>query len=309
MNYLISGATGYIGSFLTKKLAKQGHHIHALTHITQPTFFHKNIQYIQTDITEKKNLVHLTDTYDAVFHCAAKVNDYGPLKQFVAINIQATKNLAETINTNCFVYLGHISYEKHQNVGYYSQTKHQAEHFLLQKHNNENYPVIIIRPGNVFGPNASLWVLRLIQSIQNNTIRLINNGKGIFHHTYIDNLLDAILLAINNPNAKGQTFDITDGDDSVTWKKYLDDLAQIINKPPIQKNISKTTAATLSKIMMIYSYLTKKPPLLSPTAVSILTNTSKISIQKAQTILGYKPQISYETSMQNIKQWYNQQKK
>lgn len=307
MNYLITGSTGYIGSCLTKKLASQGHHIDALTHITQPNFYHKNIHYIHCDITDKKNLTPLTKHYDAVFHCAAKVKDYGPKKQFISINVQATKNLAETIPTNCFIHLGHITYEKNKNAGYYSQSKHQAEHYLLKKHKKENYPVIIIRPGNVYGPGASLWVLRLIQAIQNNRIRLIDNGKGIFHHTYIDNLLDALQLAVNNEKARGQSFDITDGDDTITWKKYFNDLAQLINKAPIQKNISKHTALTLSKLLMMYSFITKKPPFISPTALSILTNTSKISIQPAQIVLGYQPKISYETALQQIKKWIEQQ--
>ncbi|MFO7677750.1 MAG: NAD(P)-dependent oxidoreductase [Thermoplasmatota archaeon] len=306
MKVLVTGASGYIGGNLTKKLASEGYYVHALIHKKQSALSNNsNIEYLSADITDPKSLQKITDTYDAVFHCAALVKDYGPQKDFININVQGTHNIAQACkNTKCFVYLGHSHYESNQKLGYYSQSKYQAEKELLQQYHQHKFPVVIIRPGNVFGPGATIWVTRLLKAIQQNRITLIDNGKGIFHHTYIDNLIDALLLTINNKKAIGQTFDITDGDHQITWNQYLNDLAAIINKPPITKNISKKTAKILSKIFVQFSLLTKKPPLLSPTAVSILTNTNKISIEKAQTILGYTPKISYETAIKRIQEWF-----
>ena len=132
---------------------------------------------------------------------------------------------------------------------------------------------------------------------------LIDGGKGIFHHTYIDNLVDAILLAMTTKQAVGCSFDITDGDATITWKHYFNDLAQLAGKPPITQTIPMPLASLLSRLMMIRYHLTKKPPLLSPTAVHIFANTTKISIHHAQHLLGYQPKIEYSTALDRIAAW------
>jgi len=253
MKCLVTGAAGFIGGALVKRLVKEGYEVKALIHKTKPKNYEKKATYVSGDITQFESLKPILKDVDFVFHCAALVKDYGPKKNFYKINLEGTKNVVNT-SQECkikkFIFLSHIRYESEKSYSYYSETKVLAEQFLIEKFKREEFPVIIIRPGNVYGPGATTWVLRPLEAIQKNRISLVDHGKGIFLHTYIDNLLDAIIASLNEPKALGKTIDITDGDNNTTWKEYFNTIAKIARKPNIERNMSKKTAFLISKLMI-----------------------------------------------------------
>lgn len=306
MRYLVTGAAGFIGGALVQRLVSEGHQVRGIVHHTQPTFFHTNVEYFTGDIIDKEFLTPMLDKVDVVFHCAALVKDYGLKEKFYQINIEGTKNLV-TACEGCllkrFVFLSHIRYESESRDAFYRVTKKEAEKYLLEKHAQTQFPLVIIRPGNVYGPGATTWVLRPLQAIQKNRIALIDNGKGIFIHTYIDNLIDALLTAAEQPRAIGEIIEVTDGENTTTWGEYLNALAQMAHKPPIQRNLSKKTAIFTSKLMMILYKIFRIEPWVTPMAVQVLTNHHIISIEKAKDILGYTPKIDFKNGLKHVEQW------
>lgn len=306
MRCLVTGAAGFIGGALVQRLASNGHHVQGIIHHTPPTFTHKNVDYRTGDIANPEFLQSIMNPLDVVFHCAALVKDYGRKDEFIKINVTGTKNLVtacEAHSVKRLIFLSHIRYESGKNSTYYNDTKAIAEQYLLEKYTKEQFPIVIIRPGNVYGPGATTWVLRPLQAIQKNRIALIDHGHGLFLHIYIDNLIDAILAAVETPDAIGKTIDVTDGDNNTTWGEYLNALAQIAHKPPLQRNMSKTTALFISKLMMIRYKLFKMEPWVTPMAVEIFSNHQTVSIEKAKTILGYAPKIDYLKGLQHVEHW------
>lgn len=306
MKCLVTGAGGYIGNSLVKRLVNEGHEVSGLINKSKPKISENKVTYIQGDITDIDTLKKTIKDIEIIFHCAALVKDYGSKKKFYKVNFEGTKNLvelSESIDIKRFIFIGHIGYESERYKSNYAKTKDLAEKFLLKKYETENFPIVVIRPGNVFGPGADTWVLRPFNAILKNRISLIDNGIGIFHHTYIDNLLDCLIEAISNPNVIGEVIDITDGDDTVTWKKYFDELATIAGKQQIKKNMSKNMATNIAKIMLFLNLIFRIKPWITPTAVDILTNNKPISIKKAQKLLDYEPKINYETAMKKIEKW------
>jgi nucleoside-diphosphate-sugar epimerase len=308
MKCLVTGSSGFIGNALVNRLAENNNSVKALIHTKNLKKQIKGVKYITADITNPESLKDACFDVEVVFHCAALVKDYGFRKDFYKVNVEGTKNVVNACsNLKKFIYIGHIFYESEKKFGYYSQSKRLAEQYLLEKFKKEKLPVIILCPGNVYGPRASTWVLRPLHAIKNKKIALINQGSGIFLHTYIDNFLDALMLAAKKQNIFGKTFNITDGDNLTTWKTYLNDLAKIAGEKPINKNISKSTAIILSKLSMTNYYLTHNEPLVTSTAVKIFTNKQKISIKPAENLLGYKPQIDYPKAIKYIKEWLEEE--
>jgi len=306
MRCFVTGAAGFIGNALVKRLVKEGYKVRALVHKTKPKNYEKKAEYINGNISDIESIKSFLKDIDFVFHCAAIVKDYGPRKNFYKVNLDATKNLAnvcEEIGIKKFVFLSHINYESEKNTGHYSITKTLAEKYLLEKYRKNKFPVVIIRPGNVYGPGATTWVLRPIRSIQKNRITLVDHGNGIFLHTYIDNLSDVLISVIKKPELSGETIDITDGDNNTTWKEYFNSLAKIAGKPKIEKNMSKNTALFVGKTMMILNKLFRIKPWVTPMAVNVLTNQNKVSIEKARSLLDYKPKIDFEKGMKQVEKW------
>ena len=306
MKCLVTGAAGFIGNALVKKLVKEGYDVKALIHETKPKNYEKKAEYVSGDITEIESIRPFFKDIDFVFHCAAFVKDYGPKKMFYKINVDGTKNLvklSEEFKIKKFIFLSHIRYESEEDIGNYSKTKAIAEKYLLEKNKKDGFPVVIVRPGNVYGPGATTWVLRPFKSIQKNRISLIDNGNGIFLHTYIDNLMDAIICALNSSKALGKTIDITDGDNSITWEKYFNDLAKIAGKSKITRNMSKRSALFIGKLMILLNKIFRIEPWVTPMAVRVLTNSHTISIEKAKNLIGYEPKVNFQEGIKSVEKW------
>jgi len=306
MKCLVTGASGFIGNALVHRLSNQNHEVIGLTHKHDPPKKHPKSTYITDDIVNPGDQLKETcKSVDVLFHCAAFVKDYGPKKLFYEINVEGTKNLVALCNNSIdrFVFLSHIPYEKITASNYYNKTKTIAETYLHEQYKKNGFPEVVIRPGNVYGPGATTWVVRPVQSIKKERIALIDHGLGIFLHTYIDNLLDALIAAAEKDNVVGKSIEVTDGDHSVTWGEYLNDLAKIVGKDPIKKNLSKSTALLVGKIMMVLHKIFCINPWVTPQAVETFTNTKKVSIDQAKKLLDYSPKISYEEGMNQVKQW------
>jgi nucleoside-diphosphate-sugar epimerase len=306
MKCLVTGAAGFIGSSLVRRLVSEGYDVCGIIHHTQPIYFNKRVQYISGDITDIEFLKSVMDKVDVVFHCAAFVKDFGPKDVFYRINVEGTKNLikaSDAFLVKKFIFLSHIRYESGKNTGFYHESKAIAEKILMEKYTQNQFPIIIIRPGNVYGPGATTWVLRPLQAIQKNRITLIDRGSGIFLHTYIENLLDALVATLQEPCAVGEIIDITDGDNTTTWGEYLNALTKMTGKPPIKKNMSKRTALIIGKLMMIGYSLFKIEPWVTPVAIEIFTNKNTVSIQRAKTLLRYEPKIDFTHGLEHVEQW------
>lgn len=311
MKCLVTGAAGYIGNSLVKRLVKEGYDVTALIHKNKPRDIIKKANYVNGDITQVDSIKPLLKDIDYVFHCAAYVKDHGPKNVFFNINYEGTINLAtacEKKGVKKFFFLSHIQYDADDKTSYYSQTKAMAEKYLLEKYKTKNFPVTIIRPGNVFGPGYSIWVIYPIKAIQKNRITLINNGKGIFLHTYIDNLIDAIILSLKQEKTTGKTIDITDGDNDTTWGEYLNHLAKLSGKSVIKRNMSKKTAMLIAKSMMLSYKIFRIKPWVTPMSVNIFTNNKKISISKAESLIGYKPKVNYDQGIKKVEEWLRREK-
>jgi nucleoside-diphosphate-sugar epimerase len=306
MKCFVTGATGFIGNALINRLINEGYEVRALLHKTKPKNYEKKAEYVIGDITEFDTIKCYIKDIDIVFHCAAIVKDYGPQEIFYKVNFEGTKNIAkacEKYDIKKFIFLSHMRYESEKYTGYYSKTKHLAEQYLLRKYKMSKFPVVIIRPGNVYGPGATTWVLRPIRSIQKNRISLIDHGNGIFLHTYIDNLLDALITVIGQSEISGETIDITDGDNNTTWKEYLNILAKIAGKPNIEKNMTKKTALIIGRIMIYLNKIIKINPWITPMAAHVLTNQKKVSIEKARSLLNYEPKIDFKNGIKKVENW------
>lgn len=305
MNCLVTGASGFIGSALVKRLIQNGHRVRAGLHKTSPPHRETKVDYVIADLTDPASLPPLVHDIDIVFHCAAHVKDFGSKKKIMDVNLTGTQHLVKACRNKIhqFIFLSHLHSISPTYIGAYSSSKGLAEQYLLQQHQNNQFPVVIIRPGSVFGPGATTWCLRPLQAIQQDRIALIDHGAGIFLHTYIENLLDGLLSIPTTSHLEGEIIEITDGDNMTTWKTYLNDLAVLARKPPISRNITKTTASMISHSMMIRYYLFHKTPLLTPTAVHLFTNHHTVSIEKAQKLLGYSPAVHYSEAMKQIAKW------
>ena len=177
MKYLITGASGYIGSNIISKLTNKGNLITGITHTQKPDKIYDDVTFLNGDISKKSFIDTWPKDFDFIIHCASLVKDYGRKKRFYEVNVQGTKNLvffSKKVNIEQFIYLGHIQYESTTYFNYYSETKEKAQNFLKAEFEKNQFPVTIICPGNVFGPGATIWLTRVIKILLEKKLLIIS---------------------------------------------------------------------------------------------------------------------------------------
>jgi nucleoside-diphosphate-sugar epimerase len=126
--------------------------------------------------------------------------------------------------------------------------------------------------------------------------------------SYVDNVADAALLALQEAAAQGQAFNVTDGLD-ITWRQFLSDLADGLGYPRPRWSLPYGVAiAAAFALEHGYRWLRKgtglrTPPLLSRQAVHVLGRDQDFSNEKARSLLGWRPRTDYPAGLDATLAW------
>ena len=187
------------------------------------------------------------DGVDVIVHCAAKVGDWGPVDDYRKVNVEGLRALCDATlgkPLHRFVLVSTLGvYEaRHhhstdeteplpeQHIDGYTQSKVEAERLALQYHRKQSVPVTILRPGFVYGPRDRNVLPRIADRLKEKSVIYIARGKHALNTTFVGNFADAVLLAIDSPNAVGEIFNITDGE-FVSKRRFFEAIADGLGLP------------------------------------------------------------------------------
>ncbi len=273
-----------------------------------------------SDITDSQKLEKACLGIDVVLHAAEITKEGGKLKDFQKINVDGTVNVARAAQKAGVKTLIHMSsvlvygfdYSNHitedgklgADNNPYCQTKIEAELAVLKYNQPPQLGVVIIRAGDVYGPGIIPWVVRPVSMMRQNTFACVNDGKGVMNNVYIDNLVEAIFLAIEK-QPYGEIFNITDGNET-SWKEYFTRLAAIVDLPP-PFSLPKDEIKLFLQLRHQAQKLFRKEADILPESVDFMSRPYAYSIAKAKNLLNYQPKIDINEGMQLTKQWLQQQ--
>ncbi|MCB1168654.1 MAG: NAD-dependent epimerase/dehydratase family protein, partial [Leptospiraceae bacterium] len=162
---------------------------------------------------------------DAIVHTAAPVKEKGPLEDFRAINVVSTLALARkaadcgvrrwTQLSSVMVYGFHYPPDVGEegplrgDGNPYCITKIESEHALLGLSGSQGMDVVILRPGDVYGPGSVPWVVRPLEMMKKKQFLLLDGGRYAINHTHVSHIVQAVELSLKTRG--GQIFNITDG--------------------------------------------------------------------------------------------------
>ncbi|MFN8411396.1 MAG: NAD(P)-dependent oxidoreductase [Anaerolineales bacterium] len=319
MTILVTGAAGFIGSHLTARLLGQNKKVRALALPNEkiPTDWQDRVEVIRGDIRDRAAVEKAVNGVDTIFHLAAITLDTGPRELHQQVTVEGTRHIVEAaaahkakviLTSSVTVYGVKIQtdvlneeLEWGQPAGFYSTHKQLQEKLareLAQKHNIE---LVVIRPGNVYGPHSPQWVNSVLSELKRGTPTLLGGGHGDCGFVYMDNLVDAFILASENPKAIGRIYNIGDGF-GLTWRQYFTDLANIANAPQpkiIPRWLGRALAGVIEPVW--YGLKLKGRPPLTYEAFNLVASNFQFPSTRAKEELGYTPKVSYEQAMEAIK--------
>lgn len=245
MNFLITGATGFIGRHFVEELSKKNKgKIFCLVRNPQKAERLKSfgVENIYGDIVSQAGFAEIkTKKIDVIFHCAAHVEDKNR-RMLYNVNVRGTENicaLALGCNVERLVYVssvsvvsGHWDVPLREDLPYkatnlYGESKIEAEKKVLA-FREKGLRCVVIRPPMVYGEEEPHALPLLLSLIKHRLLPLINNGKNKMHLGYVKNIAEALIFSLTSDAMLKETFFAAD-EEVLTVKELFTLFAQSIN--------------------------------------------------------------------------------
>ena len=199
----ITGATGFLGRHLKKRLLSKGYAVTTLSRHGENNLKEKNLRLVTGDLKNRESVKDLTNKADIVCSLAAEVSNES---RMISTNYDGAKLLfQESLHSkaNTFIQLSSVGVygqvsnlvkedQKLTPLNSYETSKSLADKWLLDNF-SEGMNLIILRPSNIFGPDMTNNHLRkLTEKISNQSYFFIGDKEYFVNYIYVENVLDAI---------------------------------------------------------------------------------------------------------------------
>jgi nucleoside-diphosphate-sugar epimerase len=325
--YLITGATGFVGGHVAEACAARGHPVRVLARNGSDTSFLEQLgaETIRGDMTDLLTVQKSVDGIDVVVHCAAKVGDRGLVEEYRAVNVDALRSLLDACRNRPLRRFIHMSslgvYEARHHEGTdeteplpashldgYTQTKVEADLLAQDYQKKHSLPVVILRPGFVYGPRDRVVLPKLIKRMTTGKVHYLGGDRRALNTIYIGNLVEAVFLAAEKPEAVGQIYNLTDGE-FISKRRFFEAVSDGMGLPRSKQILPRWLAAVVVRQLerqMRRAVAKNKKPLLTPAQFKFLLLNLDFSIEKAKKELGYNPRFTFEDGMRETLAWYRQ---
>ncbi len=330
-NVLVTGAGGFIGTLLIKKLLSLGKRIISFDEnvdsLDKLEKNNANLKIITGNLNDKILLTEITKQVDIVYHLAAKVHSMPHTKEeemeFFKVNVEGTKNLLEACvanNVAKFIFFSSVHTIELFNekimdentpckpMTAYSKSKYEAERLVIDYHRRYSIFVTILKLPLVYGPNVKGNFKRLIESIEKRQFRVIGNGQNLKSIVYVENIVDAAIYVANNQKANSKIYIISDSE-SYSLNKIAQTIASELGVKLSKIHIPKWLAYFVGFCFDILERTFSIMFPLSRESVNKLTANMVYSSEKIKRDLGFKPKFGLQEGIIKTIAWYKSNKK
>ncbi len=324
MRTLITGATGFIGGHVAQACAARGW---PLVAVVRPASSTKALEELgatlhRGDFGDPELLRRALEDVEVVVHCAAKVGNWGPVEDYRLVNVYKLRILLEACKGQAISRFVHMSslgvYPARHHYGAdetrplparhrdgYSQSKVEAEQLALKYYQDFGVPVVVLRPGFVYGPGDQTVMPKIIEGLRKGDVRYPGGGHTALNTIFIRNLLDAVFVAVDNQQAVGEVFNLTDGE-LVSKRRFIEAVADAMGlprptrAPPMWLSKLVTWACEASAKMRG----AKEAPRFNFTSLKFMGLNLDFSIDKARRVLGYQPRVKFDDAIAETMAYY-----
>ncbi len=327
MNLFVTGATGCLGRRLALRLHGLGHQVTAQgrNRVIGAELEKAGLRFIAADLEDAPAMHSACRNRDAVFHCAAFSAPWGPRRQFYNSNVIGTQNVTDSCLQLGVSLLVHVStpglYFDFRNrrdiretdplpaapVNAYAATKKQAE-ALVDKAFKQGLATITLRPRAIFGPHDRALMPRIMRFAERGWVPLIQGGKALIDVTYLDNVVDALVLCLDAPNhAMGRKYNITNGEPMPVGELFRL-VFQAMARDYHPRQLPYAPAYAAAALLELWSALPfAGEPVLTRYTLGLISKDQTLNIDAARQDLGYTPRVSIRDGIAAYVAWWRSQ--
>lgn len=312
MKAFITGASGFLGGRLAQVLAARAESVRILARPSNDLAHLANlpIEVVEGRLADQHVLAAAMRGITHVFHCAAASTDWASWSTYFEANVSGTRNLLAAAagasdlqrflhvsTTDVYGYPKQVCDESHPPVDVglpYNRTKISGERAAV----DSGLPVTVVRPATIYGPRSVTFGTDLAKLLRQRLMAVIDGGRAPGGFLYVDNAVDAIVLAATADDSLGRVYNLSDGT-GVSWRSWVDRLADGLGYPRPWINIPTGAAFALARVFETIP----GRPLLTRHAVHLLARDQEFPIDRIRRELGYSPAVDFEEGMARTVQW------
>lgn len=320
----MTGATGFTGINLTRKLVAAGLQVSAVARSSSSLEPLQDlpIRWFRGDVFDEAVMKQALAGQQYVFHVAAAFREAKSTEQdYWNVHVRSTQIIAAAVLRNPdfkrYIHVstigvhGHIAnppateeYPFGPGDGY-QRTKLEAEQWLNAFAGDKNLPYTIIRPAAIYGP-GDRRLLKLFRMALKPVFILLGQGQCLYHLVHVDDLTNTFIIAATHPGAVGETF-ISGADEPVA----IADIARIVAEHFGRKirviRLPIGPFFLLADICEAVCRPLKIEPVIYRRRVAFYSKDRHFDVSKMRNVLGYEPRHGNRDGIVETADWYVQQ--
>jgi len=329
MKALVTGGGGFLGGAIVHRLVDRGWSVRTLQRGQYQQLDELGVEQFRGDIADSAVVARAVEGCEIVFHVAAKVDPWGSYKPFHQTNVVGTENVLQATRRGGVPKLVFTStpsvihgggdlagidesepYPKHFDAAY-PQTKAMAEMAVLAA-NDDELSTVALRPRLIWGPEDTNLVPQLIARARSGQLRLVGDGSNLVDTVYIDNAVDAHLLAAERlaPGAPcaGRPYFISNGEPR-PMKEIINGILGAAGLPAEERTVPLNAALVAGAVFEnLYKVFPKKGgPRMTRFVARSFASAHWFDISAARRDLGYEPRISIDEGLVRLRAWFDSQ--
>jgi nucleoside-diphosphate-sugar epimerase len=319
LTVLVTGATGFMGASLARRLLAQGEHVRVLARSPAKAkpLTDQGAEVVVGDITDSTAVAEAVDGAKVVYHLAGRLFAPGvPASEYYATHVEGTKLLLAHCREPTLERFVHCSTTgvlgvtgdgpadeaaPYRPTNVYEATKAEAERAVRDRA-RDGLPAVIARPGLVYGP-GDLHLLPFFRTVLRRQFRPIGRRPVWLHPIYIDDMTEALLRCGQRGQAVGECFHLA-GQEPVSLAGLADAIARAGGTRLPRGHIPLTAAQAVAVLG------DRLPPKLRQSApltrgrLDFLTHSRVYDVTKAKRVLGFAAATDLPTGTARSMAWY-----
>jgi len=327
---LVTGGGGFLGKAIVSRLVEKGWDVRSLQRGSYPELDALGVTSFRGDISDSGLVNRAVEGCDVVFHVAALVRMWGAYQAFYRVNVIGTENILAAMIRNGVPTLVHTSTPSVVHAGGsieggdetlpypeefespYPRSKAAAEARVLAA-NGSDLSTVVLRPHLIWGPGDTNLGPQIVDLARAGRLRFVGDGSNLVDTLYIDNAVDAHLLAgerlEGGAPCAGRAYFISNGDPR-PLKEIVNGILAAAGLPPENRTISLPVALAAGRVMeTVHRLLSLEgEPAMTRFIARNLATAHWYDISAARRDLGYEPRISIDEGFEQLRKWSDEQK-
>ncbi|MGF1524778.1 MAG: NAD-dependent epimerase/dehydratase family protein [Leptolyngbyaceae cyanobacterium] len=322
---LVTGATGFTGANLTRKLVNMGVDVRAIARPTSNlsafedlpiTWFRGDVfdaDLIEQAMADVSYVFHMVTPFreaksaDAVYH-----NVHTLSTQLLAKAALKQPDFQRFVHVSTIGVHGHIGHPPADETyrmdpgDQYQATKLEGETWIRNFGETTGLPVVVVRPAGIYGPGEKR-LLKIYKWVGKGWIPLIGDGSNLLHFIHVDDLTNFFLAAATHPKAIGEVF-ICGSEQAISFNEMVRLISQYYGCSVRFLKVPAAPVFALGDLLEIVCRPLGVEPPIYRRRLAFYTKDRSFNTSKMRTLLGFSPQHSDQEGLQELAQWYLDQK-